>query len=104
MSKRYQQPILPELPDSPKMSNVLTEEIKTAYISNLKQGYVEEDYNVVFIKRYLLTSYQLEVLTREVLSIEDFLNGRFPVSDWGMVDTVFFVEWNAKLGEQCFRA
>lgn len=97
-------PELPELPDYPKMGNVLTDDVRDAYIVNCKAGYIEEDYSVLFIKRYLLTPEQLLILSTEVLSIEDVLNGRFSLSDMNMIENEFFKKWNDVLGEKLFGA
>jgi hypothetical protein len=59
----------------------------------------EEQYDVLAIKKHLLTSEQRQTLFDLNLSIEDMLNGRI-----GGEQRVYaiFDQWNEKLGFKCF--
>lgn len=57
----------------------------------------KEEYLVRAIKRHLLTEYQKNVLINHDLSVEDVLNGRWPM-DLEDVISIILEEWNQTLG------
>ena len=66
---------------------------------NEECGFGEDEcYLVGAIKKHLLTPAQKEFLHQFDMTIEDLLNGRWPVHMGEFLQTHFFDEWNKILG------
>lgn len=57
-----------------------------------------EEYLVRHIRTYLLTEGERVWLFKMNLSVEDVLNGRFPINMMGEIKEKLFKPWNDKLG------
>lgn len=54
------------------------------------------------IKKYLRTENQRDWLHDHDLTIEDLLNGRYPIKIGDEVERLFYRQWNTKLGWKAF--
>lgn len=71
------------------------------FVADMKAGLQEEHQITYYIRRYLLTGRHQAYLTNRGLTVEDLLNGRFPIEDSTIVSTIFDV-WNMQLGSDVF--
>jgi len=66
-------------------------------------GYFDkEEYLVAAIKKHLLTEDQKQILFNMNLSVEDLLNGRYPIGQGELIQHIFYDVWNEKLGWKDF--
>lgn len=63
--------------------------------------FCEEKYLVQAIKKHLRTEDQRKRMFDLDISIEEMLNGRYPMDKFDLVDAIY-AEWNKKLGFQAF--
>lgn len=81
---------------------MIPQEVLDEFRKDYDEGNWEEEYLVLFIKKYLRTPEQKALLDARDISIEDVLNGRIEGADQDGIYNMLFEDWNAKLGFRGF--